>query len=121
MIINIPTNSEKIFLQYLTIINGILSSEKKLAKIELLVLDKFLYIDYLYKDLDKDKRNKILFNEETKKRIRVSLDNMSEASLNNVISKLRKKGMISDRELKVKIPLKDNKIELGFRLELNGE
>lgn len=118
-IIKIPTDISKIFKQYLYLINGLLSKEKKLNKVEIEILDKLLYIDHLYKDQPKDRRDKILFHSETKNRIRESLDNLSRASFDNTLSSLRKKGMIVGKSLKINIPLVDNKIEIGFKLDLN--
>jgi len=117
MIINIPTSKEKIFMQYLTIINGVLSKEKKLTGIEISVLDKLLYVDYLYKHLTKENRDSILFHQETKKRMVKSLS-ISKASFDNILSKLRKKGMIKGQSLVTRVPIVNNKIELGFRLEI---
>jgi len=118
MIIPIHTSEELIFKQYLTIVNGVLSSEKKLTNIEIDVLEKLLYIDHLYKHLDKEKRDKILFHKTTRQKIREEVYNISTQSLNNVLTKLRKKGMIQGNSLKVRVPIKENKIELTFKLEV---
>lgn len=104
-------------MQYLTIINGVLSKEKKLTGIEISVLDKLLYVDYLYKHLTKENRDSILFHQETKKRMVKSLS-ISKASFDNILSKLRKKGMIKGQSLVTRVPIVNNKIELGFRLEI---
>ncbi len=108
-----------IFKQYITILNSLFTKERKLTQIEIDVLEKLLYIDYLYRHLDKIKRDQILFNKITKDKIREEVYGMSEHSYNNIISKLRKKGMIEGNSLKAKCPIKDNKIELIFKLEIN--
>lgn len=118
MEINISTDEVKIFKQYLHIVNGLLPKEKKLTSIEIDVLDKLLYIDYKYKHLSKEKRDLILFNRETSNRICQAVYNMSISSYNNIITKLRKKGYINKRSLKAFVPLKDNKIQLTFKLEI---
>lgn len=118
MIININTNSSNIFKQWLTIMNTILSKDKKLIPSELEVLAKILYIDYLYKHLTKEQRDKLLFHKETKLKIRESLLNMSDNSFKNILSKLNKKGFIDYHSLKVKVPLVDNIIDIQFKLKL---
>lgn len=118
MIVPIHTSEEKIFKQYLTIINGLLSSEKRLTNFEIDILEKMLYVDYLYRDLPKDKRDIIIFDKRTKDKIRSEVYGISTHSFNNALSKLRKKGMISLNSLKVKVPIKDGKIDLTFKLEI---
>ena len=118
MFIPIDTTAELIFRQYITIINSLFGKEKKLTGFEIDILEKMLYIDYLYKHLPKDKRDKILFDKITKKKIREEVYGISEQSYNNAISKMRKKGFIKGNSLLVKVPIKDNKIELQFKLEI---
>jgi hypothetical protein len=117
-IIQIPTTREEIFKQYLYIINGVLSDEKKLTTIEIDVLEKMLLIDYIYKHHPKDKRDKILFNKITKDKIRSEVYNISGASFNNILMKLRRKGFITKDSLKVVVPISDGKIDLTFKLEI---
>lgn len=118
MLIPINTKLENIFHDYITIVNTILSSQKKLTSIEIDVLSNFLLIDYIYKELPKDKRDKILFAKVTKDKIRVNLKNMSTHSFNNILAKLRKKGFITKETLNVRVPIKNNQIELNFKLEI---
>lgn len=117
-VIPINTTEELIFKQYLTIINGLFSSEKRLTDFEIEILEKMLYIDYIYRHLTKEQRDKILFNKITKQKIREEVYGISEQSFNNAISKLRKKGMIEGNSLRVGVPIKDGKIELTFKLEI---
>jgi hypothetical protein len=119
MVVNIPTTYTKVFKQYLVIVNGLLSDKKRLTKTELDVLSNLLYIDNLYKHLPKDKRDILLFHKSTRERIRGSLLNMSEGSFNNVLNKLRQKGLVDGRSLKIVVPIVDNKIKLEFNLSIN--
>ncbi len=121
MIVNIPTTTDKIFKQYLTFVNGLLSKDKRLTDLEIEVLDKLLYIDYTYRNLSKDKRDIILFHKQTKDKIREAVYNISEQSFNNLYSKLRRKGYIDFNSLKTRIPIKDGKIEIQFKLEIHAE
>ena len=119
MIINIPSSYTKVYKQYLTLINGLLSSNKRLTNIEIDVLDKLLYISNLYKHLPKDKIDIILFHSTTKSKIRESLGNISVYSYNNILTKLRKKGYIVNNELKIFIPIINNTIKLEFNININ--
>lgn len=119
MVINIPTTRDKIFKQYLSIINTLLSDKHRLTNIEINVLEKMLYIDNLYKHLPKDKRDIIIFHKSTREKIKESLFNMSINSFNNILSKLRTKGMITTSSLKINVPIIDNKIRLEFNLEID--
>ena len=116
MIIN--TTTDKIFEMYLTLINPILG-DNSLKPIELQVLSKLLEIDYMYKHLSKEDRNIILFNKETKIRIRQSLLNMSEASFNNIMMQLTKKKLVTREKLLLQVPIKDNEININYKLKLN--
>ena len=119
MQINIPSNPEIIFKQYLTIMNPTFG-KNSLKPMEIDILAKYLYIDYKYRHLPQEDRETIMFAQETKKRIRISLGQpnvpMSEASFNNAMLKLRKKKFINKQSLLIKVPIKDNKIELHFNL-----
>jgi hypothetical protein len=118
MIINISTSIESIFKQYLVIINGVLSNSKKLTSLEIDILDKMLYIDYKYKHLPKDKRDIIIFHPSTRDKIIESVYNMSTSSYYNILTKLRAKGMIEGRSLKVYVPIENNKIDLQFNFSI---
>lgn len=119
MTVNIPTVYDKVFKQYLVIVNGLLSDSKRLTKIEIDVLEKMLYINHLYKHLPKDKRDILLFHKSTKDKIRKSLLSMSEGSFNNVLNKLRQKGVIEGRVLRVNVPIINNKITLEFNMHID--
>lgn len=117
-VIQIPSTRDDIFKKYLQIINGVLSEEKRLTKIEIDVLEKMLLIDYIYKHRSKEDRDKIIFNNITKCKIRIETYNMSEASYNNVLTKLRKKGFITKKSLKVIVPIVNDEIDLTFKLNI---
>lgn len=114
----IKTTEEDIFEQYLHLVNPILGANK-MKPIEIQVLAKLLLIDYMYKHLPQEDRNIILFDKETKIKIRLSLLNMSEASFNNIMMKLRKKKLITKEKILLKVPIKDNKITINYTLELD--
>lgn len=114
----ITTTEEQIFEQYLTLINPILGNNK-MKPIELQVLAKLLYIDYKYRHLSQADRNTILFAKETKIKIRLSLLNMSEASFNNIMMKLRQKKLVTKEKLLLKVPIKDGEININYKLKLD--
>ncbi len=115
MVINISTNKEKVYKQYLSILNPVLTN-RKLTTIEIEVLAKLLYINDLYSKYTKAERDKILFHRDTKEKIRLSIDNLSKFSYNNVLTSLRKKQLINKKELMINIPIKDDKIEVHYNL-----
>lgn len=118
MEINIDTNLAKIFKQYLAILNTVLRT-KKMTNLELEVLSKLLLVNYKYSHIEKSQRDKILFHKNTKQRIRESIGNLSKHSYNNIITSLRKKGVISKKELLISAPLNNNEIVLTFKLKIN--
>lgn len=120
-IIEIPASEETIFKYYLQIINSVLSKERKLTGIEIDVLEKILQIDYKYRHHSKEKRDKIIFNRITKERIRAEVYNISEASFNNILMKLRNKGFITKDALKVVVPINEGKIDFLFKLSIKND
>ena len=125
MIIPIKTNRDKILEQYLTLINPILG-DKKLTNIEIKVLAKLLEAKAMYSKLGKDLCNKLVFHEDTKKKIREVIGEelkvvYSVSSMNNVISALRKKGIVKGNSIEFAIPIKEDKIELTFVLEAKND
>lgn len=118
--INWKTSTLKGFKQYLHIVNPILG-DKKLSPQEIEVLSCYIYLDNYYKHLPVETKNTIVFSKNTKLKIKKELKSSSD-SINNVISSLYKKGYISkDKKLLVKIPLKDNKIEISFSITISDE
>lgn len=114
----IPINTDKAIKKYLQLANAI-QDQNKLKPVELDVLAKLCYINSLYSHLDKDNRNIILFHPTTKKKIRESVNNLSQASLNNILSSLRKKKLITSKELLLNIPIKDNQLVFNLTFNLN--
>lgn len=88
---NIPivTTENKFFRQYLELLNPIL----KLRGKELDVLAELMYYNYKFKDIPEEHRWKLIFDYDTKTKIRTKLD-LSDASMNNNLSALRKKKII---------------------------
>jgi hypothetical protein len=125
MIIPIKTNRDKILEQYLTLINPILG-DKKLTNIEIKVLAKLLEAKAMYSKLGKDLCDRLVFHEDTKRKIREVIGEelkvvYSVSSMNNVISALRKKGIVKGNSIEFAVPIKDDKIELTFVLETKND
>ena len=125
MIIPIKTNRDKILEQYLTLINPILG-DKKLTNIEIKVLAKLLVAKAMYSKLGKDLCDRLVFHEDTKRKIREVIGEelkvvYSVSSMNNVISALRKKGIVKGNSIEFAVPIKDDKIELTFVLETKND
>ena len=87
--VTIPTDESKFYRQYLEILNPII----KLRGKELDVLAELLFHNTRLKDIPNNLRWKLIFDQDNKTAIRQKL-NLSEASLNNNLSALRKKGII---------------------------
>ena len=117
MTIPLNSNLEEMFEKYLNIINPMLSA-KKLKPLELRVLAKLLYAKYSFKHLSKKELEKLLFSSQLKKNIRTSVENISEASYNNIILSLRKKEIINNKEITLIVPIENNKIELFIIVSL---
>lgn len=121
MIINIPSNKDIIFKQYLNLINPILGVNK-LTSTEIEVFSRFLLIKTMYFHLEPEVLKTLLFNAETKKRIRESIKQdsniiVSEASFNNILSTLRKKNFIKGNEVIHNPPVnKEGNITVTFNL-----
>lgn len=118
--LDIPTSRDKIFEQYLKLINPLLH-KSRLTDNELKVLSKILYIYHIYLYLGKDNANNIVFHTETKKRIREALGKetnriVSSANFDNSISSLKKKGFITGSEVLHNVPIKDGNINIEFNL-----
>lgn len=123
MVINIPTDKNKIFKQYLNIINPILG-KNKLTTSEIEVFSKFLLIKSLYNNLSEEDIQTICFHADTKKKIRENIKeeskiNLSEASFNNILLSLRKKGFIKDKKINSIPGYGPKGISLTFNLNLD--
>lgn len=106
MRLNLDTTKEKIFKQYLTIINPLLG-KSKLSNTEVEVLSRLLLVDYMYRHLPEEERNLLIFHTRTRSNILLDIakenPNFSKAVLHNTITTLKKKGIIqgNKRELKL--------------------
>lgn len=116
----IPLHTEKAIKKYLQLANAILE-QNKLKPVEVEVLSKICYINTLYQHLTKENRDIILFHPVTKKKIRESLNNLSSASFNNILSSLRKKKLITSTGLLLNIPIKEGKLVFNLTFILNNE
>jgi len=116
---NIPiaTTENKFFRQYLELINPILRLRGK----ELDVLAELLYYNYKFKDIAKEHRWKLIFDYDTKTKIRTKLE-LSDASMNNNLSALRKKNVIEANKVKqAYLVYPDNKFSLKFQFNVKSD
>jgi DNA-binding MarR family transcriptional regulator len=119
-VINIPTSLHNLYKHYLTILKPI----NKLGTKEIELLAYMMYLNEIEKEnilKAEDRWNKI-FSYDGRIKIRDKLD-MSEYSLNNYITALRKKGLIIDNQIPDKyIPdiEKTDKFQLIFNFKING-
>jgi hypothetical protein len=123
MNINIGTNRDLIFKQYLSIINTLLPKDKKLSEIEMRVFSRMLQVYYMYLYLGENQANTLVFHKEIKKRIReaigVELGSIySQYSFNNVLTSLRRKGFIEGTSIKHKVPYGKKGININISLEI---
>lgn len=116
---NIPiaTTENKFFRQYLELINPILRLRGK----ELDVLAELLYYNYKFKNIAKEHRWKLIFDYDTKTKIRTKLE-LSDASMNNNLSALRKKNVIEANKVKqAYLVYPDNKFSLKFQFNVKSD
>lgn len=94
----------------------------KLRNKEIEALSLLLYYRYeLSREIDDiDIVDIVLFSTKTRGKIRVELNNMSQKVFNNLLTSLRKKGIIS-KENKINPVLIPNMTEDGFKLIFNFE
>ena len=97
MNININTTNRVFFRQALEVIK-ILPPLDKLRGKELDLLAELLYYNHLYSNIDIKLRGKLIFDYDTKILIRDYLE-ISEAGLNNLLTSLRKKNIITKRDI----------------------
>lgn len=116
MDIKINTDRDKVYKQYLSLLNPVLGPNK-LDPTEIEVLSNILYIDWLYKHLSKEQRDKIIFNPVTKAKI-TTLLGISKAQFNNNMLRLRRKKFITKKSLILKVEEIDNKLTINYTLEI---
>jgi hypothetical protein len=114
---------DNLFEAYLNYINPIFK-KNKLTDLEIRLLAKLLSIKDRYKQVDKEKLDKILFDKKTKKVIRETLK-ISEAVFNNTMKTLRSKNFLKYDKLilpEVLHPVvEDNRINISFTLIRDGQ
>ena len=114
----IHTDKKSIFRYWLEF----LKPYHKLRNKEIEALSLMLYYRY---ELSREIPNlemvdMILFSTETRGKIRAELNNMSQKVFNNLLTSLRKKGVLT-KENKIKPVLIPNMTENGFKLVFNFE
>jgi|694.fasta_scaffold73794_3 hypothetical protein len=111
--LNIPIGQSQtdVYLMYLkitNIFNPLTTREQEL-------LAYIMYYNELYSNIDSELRKRILFDYDTKVEIREKM-NISEANFNNLISNLKKKGVIVNDNLhKAYDVLFDDKSEMVLK------
>jgi hypothetical protein len=116
MVILIPTTKDKYFRQGLEIIRHI-PPLNKLSNRELDVLAYLLYYDYEYRDIQADLREKLVFDYTIRVAIRDSIG-VSEAVLNNLLTSIRKKGIIKGKKIIPKIDLNPDTPDIIFKFKI---
>lgn len=117
MIITIPTTKLKYFRQGLQVIRDI-PPLNDLSNRELDVLSHLLYYNYLYKDIAENLREKLVFDYEVRVAIRDSIG-ISEPVLNNLISSLKKKGIIKGKKIIPSILLNPDNPDIVFKFKID--
>jgi len=115
---NIPvtTNKRLYFRQALELLKPI-PPINLLANRELDVLAEFLYYNNEYKDIAEDLRAKIIFDYDTKLAMREYLD-MGEAPFNNILTLLRKKGILTKRGIVNNYGLNPDNPDIIFKFKI---
>jgi len=122
MKIEINNTRDKIIEQYYTLVNPLLGKDK-LGPVEIKVLSKMALIYNTYQHLGDDAANLLLFHTQSRKQIReaVAKDLQSAFSRNSheaILSRLRKKNLITKTKILYLPPIKDNKVNVDIRLNI---
>jgi hypothetical protein len=122
MKIEISNTRDKIIEQYYTLVNPFLG-KNRLGPVEIKVLSKMALIYNTYQHLGEEAANLLLFHTQSRKQIReaVAKDLMSAFSRNSheaILSRLRKKGLITKTKIVYLPPIKDNKISIDIKLSI---
>jgi len=113
MRININTSRRKYFRQALELIKAF-PPLNTLRNKELDVLSELLYYNYKYREVEASARGKIIFDYGTKIEMREYLSDMDEQNFNNHLTSLRKKGVLSKREITTDFGLNPDSNEIVF-------
>lgn len=111
MELKIPIKGSERFLLMLNMFSS-LKPFNKLNNREKQVYSELLYVDYELKNLDEGKRNKLIFDYDTRREIGQKLG-ISTSSVYNIMSTLKKKGFIGSRTLDRKIKY-TNELKIKF-------
>lgn len=119
MVIKIDTIPRKFFRQALEVLRNIppLSS---LRNKELDVLAELLYFNDRYSNIPQDLRWKLVFDYDTKMDIITYLD-MKDVDLYNILTSLRKKGIIKGRQIDNTFGIRLSDPTITFNFVVNGE
>lgn len=119
MVINIPTTKRKFFRQALEIMRAIPPINQLRPK-ELDVLAELLYYNYLYRHIEENLRGKVVFDYDTKIAMREYLD-INETNFNNILTILRKKGILVKRSITNDYGISPDKASITFKFNMNEE
>jgi len=113
-VFNIPTTKKDFFYKYLVVLSGIVD----IRPVAMRVFAGFLYWNDYYKHIDKEERNLLIFNKETRSKILQGID-ISRASLDNQLTYLRKKDLLLGNTINPKYEIfYDTHKELMFSFKL---
>lgn len=123
--INITNSKSKVIEQYYTLVNPLLG-KNKLGPVEIKVISKMALVYNTYNHLGDIPANILLFSRQSGKDIRKAVSEelgttFNHNSYGNILSRLRKKGVITFDKILYLPPLKDNKIELSINLIVKPE
>lgn len=95
MLLTIPTTLQKYFRLHLELIRSIPPLDTLRYK-ELDVLSQILYWNYVYKDVPKEDRSRLIFHYDNKIKMSDSIF-MELSQFNNCLTSLKKKGVLKDK------------------------
>lgn len=119
MVIDINTTERVYFRQALEVIRKIPPLDI-LRSGELDVLGEFMYFNYKFSHIEEDLRGRLLFDYDTKQNIADNLK-IKSSNLDNVITSLRKKGIITRRASINTYGIKISNPDILFKFTINKE
>lgn len=115
--IKIDTSRRVFFQQYLRVVKPFL--KPYLSNGELSILGELMYYNDKYKDLDPKIKQKLLLDYDTKVDIMTNLS-ISQNTLANALTKLRKSGYLVDRELSKAVSVTPGKtLAIKFKFDID--